>query len=64
MQASTVARLGFLAVVSVLTGCASKCEVVPYAADGTVGDTISIEKTGGDCTVVTYAADSVAPKPK
>ncbi len=63
MNASTLAQLGFLAAVSVLTGC-GKCEVVQYAADGTVSDTTAIEKTGGDCRIVAYAADSVGPKPK
>ena len=61
MRASSVVQLGFLAVASLLTACGD-CEAVQYS-NGQV-DTVEIAKTGGNCTVHAYAADSVGPKPK
>ena len=61
MRASSVVQLGFLAVTSILTACGD-CEAVQHS-NGTE-DTVAIERTGGDCTVHAYKADSVGPKPK
>jgi hypothetical protein len=54
-------QLGFLAVASLLTACGD-CEAVQHSNGQE--DTVEIAKTGGNCTVHAYAADSVGPKPK
>jgi hypothetical protein len=61
MKASSVAKLGFLAVASVLAACGD-CEAVQHSNGEE--DTVAIERTNGDCTVHAYKADSVGPKPK
>ena len=67
MTRSTVVTLSLLVAVSVLGGCAPKCQAVQHIVAATNADTTAIDPDGQTCSVHIYSAtalDSVGPKPK